>query len=239
MNTLMRSATATLRAVPIKRTYGDGGDACMYAHAMDVFEDHWTPIIVRELLLGPKRFTDLAQSARGITPAVLTTRLDQLEQRGLVVSVEIPMPTRARAYDLTPWGRGLEQIVLALGRWAHGSPNRPDGGDLTPDGAALALLAMAPERPMDPPIRLELLLTDRRVAGSPVAYRLDWDDRLRISRRADPDAPVRLRTDATTLASELFTGSIRGIHVDGVRRDADRLAAAFSPRRQRPTAPAG
>lgn len=200
----------------------------MYAHAMDVFEDHWTPIIVRELLLGPKRFTDLAESARGITPAVLTTRLDQLERRGLVVTVDLPAPARARAYDLTSWGRALEPIVLALGRWAHGSPNRPVGGDLTPDGAVLAMLAMAPERPMEPPIRLQLVLTDRCTPARPVGYLLDWDDRLRITRGVDPDAPVRLRADATTLASELFAGSVRGLDVDGDRRSVDRLAAAFA-----------
>jgi DNA-binding HxlR family transcriptional regulator len=215
----------TLAAVPIKRTYGEAGDGCMYAHAMDVFEDHWTPIVVRELLLGPKRFTDLAESAWGITAAVLTTRLQQLEARGLLTTIELAPPARGRAYALTPWGRDLEPIVLALGRWAHGSPVPPGSGDLTPDAAALALLAMAPDRPMDPPIDVELRLHDRRLAhGRAVSYRLTWSDRLRVERGSDPSATAIVRTDATTLARRWLLRADDGdLTIDGNERDVARL----------------
>jgi len=215
--------------MPIKRTYGEAGDGCMYAHAMDLIEDHWAGIIVRELLLGPKRFTDLSESVWGITPAVLTTRLEQLCGRGLVTTVALPLPARGRAYDLTPWGRQLEPIVLALGRWAQGSPTRPDVGELTPDGAALALLAMAPAQPMEPPIEIELHLTDRRAAhGRSATYRLAWDDRLRVARGTLADPPCVVRADATTLVRELLAGRRGELHVEGEAAALDRVAAALA-----------
>ena len=83
--------------MPIKRSYADHGDACATAHAMELLGDRWTYPIVRELMLAPKRFSELAEGVRGITPATLTTRLRDLQAAGLVERVELPAPARATA----------------------------------------------------------------------------------------------------------------------------------------------
>ena len=76
--------------MPTKRTYGDLGDACRAANALDLVGDRWTLIVVREVILGPKRFTDLQESVRGITPAVLTDRLRSLRESGIIEQIVLP-----------------------------------------------------------------------------------------------------------------------------------------------------
>ena len=80
---------------------------CPVARVLDVIGERWTLLIVRELLLGPRRFTDLADGLPGIGSSVLTTRLKQLEQTGLVAKRTLPPPAASVVYELTDEGRGL------------------------------------------------------------------------------------------------------------------------------------
>ncbi|MBZ9750784.1 helix-turn-helix transcriptional regulator [Deinococcus sp. HMF7604] len=108
--------------MPGKRVYDDG---CAAAHALDLVGERWALLVVRELLLGPRRFTDLQEQLRGISPTVLTQRLGDLEEVGVVRREQLPPPASARVYALTPWGRELEPVLQALGRWGARSPGRP------------------------------------------------------------------------------------------------------------------
>ncbi|WP_235916094.1 winged helix-turn-helix transcriptional regulator [Antrihabitans cavernicola] len=103
----------------MKRSYNDG---CGAAQALDLVGERWALLVVRELLLGPKRFTDLRSGLPGISPNVLSQRLDELEQSSIVRKRKLPPPVSAQVYDLTDWGRQLEIVLQDLGRWAAQSP---------------------------------------------------------------------------------------------------------------------
>ena len=103
------------------RSYEDG---CAAAHALDLIGERWALLVVRELLLGPKRFTDLRAGLPGISPNVLSQRLDELERVGVVRRRRLLPPAASWVYDLTPWGQELEPIILQLGRWGARSPLR-------------------------------------------------------------------------------------------------------------------
>ena len=97
-------------------------DACGMAHALDLLGERWSLIVLRELLLGPKRFSELRADIPGISANVLTQRLEGLEETGLLVRRKLPPPSNAQVYELTEWGYEVEPIGQALGRWATRSP---------------------------------------------------------------------------------------------------------------------
>src|SRR3954452_10567314 len=97
-----------------KRTYGD---RCGIARALDAVGERWALLVVRELLLGPKRFTDLRAGLPTLGPDVLAQRLRDLEAAGIVARRTLPPPAGSRVYELTERGQELEPVLLALGRW--------------------------------------------------------------------------------------------------------------------------
>src|SRR5712692_10221349 len=94
-----------------KRSYEDG---CAAAHALDLIGERWALLVVRELMLGPKRFTDLRAGLPGISANVLTQRLDELSDVAIVRSRQLDPPAGAWVYELTDWGRDFEPILSAL-----------------------------------------------------------------------------------------------------------------------------
>lgn len=102
-----------------KRRYAD---ACGTAHALELIGDRWTLLVLRELMLGARRFSELRGDLPGISANVLTQRLAELEQRGLVRRRKLPPPASVQVYEATTWGLEAEPIVQALGRWAARSP---------------------------------------------------------------------------------------------------------------------
>src|SRR2546423_8887479 len=114
-------------------------DGCGIAHATELLGQRWALIVIRELLLGPKRFTDLRTGIPDISPNVLGQRLRELESAGIVRRRRLAPPAAAQVYELTDWGRELEPAILALGRWASGSPSFPAGAEMGPDSLVLAL----------------------------------------------------------------------------------------------------
>src|SRR3954470_22598440 len=106
-----------------KRTYGD---RCGIARALDLVGERWALLVVRELLLGPKRFTDLRTGLPHLSPNVLAQRLRELEEAGIVKREKLRPPAASQVYELTPWGHKLEDVVLALGRWGSSTPIPPD-----------------------------------------------------------------------------------------------------------------
>ncbi len=115
----MKSQKITKKALPTRRSYED---ACGAAHALDLVGERWALLVMRELLLGPKRFSDLKGDLPGISANVLTQRLEGLEAAGIVVRRKLPPPAPAQVYELTPWGYESEPIFQVLGRWAARSP---------------------------------------------------------------------------------------------------------------------
>ena len=120
---------------------------CALAYALDVVGERWTLLIIRELLAGPRRFTDLMDGLPGVSTNLLTERLKSLEQRGLVRRRTLPPPAGSTVYELTCIGRGIEQAVLELGRW--GSQFLPSSleGVALPSVGALSLAIKAFFRP--------------------------------------------------------------------------------------------
>ena len=102
-----------------KRRYDD---ACGTAHALDLIGERWALLVMRELMLGPKRFGDLRADLPGISANTLTQRLEGLEAAGLLVRRRLPPPASTQVYELTPWGYEAEPIVQSLGKWAARSP---------------------------------------------------------------------------------------------------------------------
>src|SRR5215210_7465583 len=114
-------------------------DGCGIAHASDLLGQRWALLVVRELLLGAKRFTDLRAGIPDISPNVLGQRLRKLEKSGIVRRRKLAPPAAVQVYELTEWGRQLEPAILALGRWASSSPSFPKGSPMGPDALLLAL----------------------------------------------------------------------------------------------------
>ncbi|MET8810728.1 helix-turn-helix domain-containing protein [Streptomyces sp. NPDC004549] len=102
--------------MPPRRRYDQ---YCSAARALDLVGDRWTLLIVRELLAGPRRYTDLHADLPGVSTDVLASRLKDMERDGLTTRRRLPPPGAAYVYELTPPGRGLLPVLQALGEWGR------------------------------------------------------------------------------------------------------------------------
>src|SRR5918911_5185935 len=139
-----KSVVAILRRVMAKRF----DQYCPVAHGLSLVGERWALLVVRELLKGPRRYTDLAAGLPGIGTNVLATRLRELEEAGVVHRRKLPPPAASTVYELTEYGAGLEEVIHAIARWGArslGLPRRDD--DLGPDWGLSAFRALLyPER---------------------------------------------------------------------------------------------
>ncbi len=118
------------------------GQYCGLAYALDLVGERWALLIVRDLILGPRRFSDLSRGLPGIPSNVLTARLKGLEEQGIVHRRVLPRPDGSVVYELTEYGQELEEIVLRLGLWGARSLSDPREGEVpTPGGLLIALRA--------------------------------------------------------------------------------------------------
>jgi DNA-binding HxlR family transcriptional regulator len=115
------------------------GQSCSLACALDRIGERWTLLIVRELSLGPLRFSALARSVGGAPTDILTKRLRDLEQHGIVERRELDSPASTTVYELTELGRGLETPMLELSRWGMGLQRLEDVVDLAPSSLPNAI----------------------------------------------------------------------------------------------------
>lgn len=127
-----------------KRKYEE---SCAAAHALDLVGERWALLVVRELLFGPKRFTDLRSGIPGASPDVLSQRLRQLEDSGVVRRRRLPRPASTRVYDLTAWGRELEPVIVGFGRWGGRSPVLDRHAAIGADAVMLAFKSLFEPRP--------------------------------------------------------------------------------------------
>jgi DNA-binding HxlR family transcriptional regulator len=117
-------------------------DACGTAHALDLVGERWALLVMRELMLGPRRFGDLKADLPGISANVLTQRLEGLEAAGVVRRRKLPPPASVQVYELTDWGRESEPVILGLGRWGARSPSLDPTMPLSAVSMMLSLRAM-------------------------------------------------------------------------------------------------
>jgi DNA-binding HxlR family transcriptional regulator len=176
------------------------GDPCGIARALDLVGERWALLIVRELLLGPKRFTDLRAALPRVSADVLSQRLRELERADVVRRGTLPPPAGSRVYELTDWGRELEPVVLALGRWGSRGPFPEGDAPLGTDAFVLALKTLfEPDRATDAVI--ELRLGEQRFR---CAVR---DGRLTVARGAADDPDAVIDSDPATLSAVLWHGA--------------------------------
>jgi DNA-binding HxlR family transcriptional regulator len=109
--------------MPTSRSYGD---ACGIARALDVVGERWALLVVRELLFGPQRFSDLRRGLPGASSNLIADRLRELTARGVVQRRKLAPPAGSWVYELTAWGRELDPVIVALGNWGLRVP-LPDG----------------------------------------------------------------------------------------------------------------
>jgi DNA-binding HxlR family transcriptional regulator len=181
------------------RKYNDG---CAGAHALNLVGERWALLVVRELLLGPKRFTDLRAGLPEISPNVLSQRLTELEQASIVRRVRLLPPAGTWVYELTDWGLELEPVICALGRWGARSPTMPRHAPLSIDSLVLSFRTMFdPIAARGVDVTLELHLAEHRFRAT-VA---DGTLTLVRGQARDPDAVVA--ADPGTLAGIAYDGA--------------------------------
>lgn len=127
-----------LSIVKDRRSYGEG---CAVAHGLELIGERWALLIVRELLLGPKRFNALQAGILQASANILSQRLRQMQQAGIVRRRRLGAPTHAWVWELTDWGYQLEPVVMAIGLWARSSPLLDQDGWFSPDALMLHLKA--------------------------------------------------------------------------------------------------
>lgn len=118
-------------------------DACGTAFAMELVGERWALLIVRELMLGARRFSDLRASLPGISAKVLTERLAGLEEAGVLTRRQLPPPGKAQVYELTQWGYAAEPLIQETGRWAARSSAHDPTLPLSPVSLMMSLRTMA------------------------------------------------------------------------------------------------
>lgn len=192
------------------------GQFCGLARALEMVGERWTLLIVRNLLGGPQRYTDLRRGLPAIPTNILSSRLKQLEENGLAARRALPHPERAVVYELTDHGRDLEAALIALGRWGARTMEEPRPGEVvTPESVAMAFrTAFRPEAARGATVghevrmggfTLRVQITDGALA---VGVGPHPAPDLVIERRAD-DAVRRLMTGAKTPDEALDDGSVR------------------------------
>ncbi|MGI8845201.1 MAG: winged helix-turn-helix transcriptional regulator [Thermoleophilaceae bacterium] len=183
-----------------KRTYHD---ACGIARALDIVGERWAILVVRELLLGPKRFTDIRAGLPSLSSDVLAQRLRDLEASGVVTQRRLPPPAASKVYELTAMGAALEPALAALGRWGGANAPAPaEGAGMSVDAHILHLTTLFdPDLAGDFDFRLELVLGEQPFFTTVSAGRIE-------AGRGVAHAPdATLHTDAAT-----FLGLVRGWH---------------------------
>jgi DNA-binding HxlR family transcriptional regulator len=180
-----------------KRTYGD---SCGIARALDFVGERWALLVVRELLLGPKRFTDLRAGLPSLSPDVLTQRLRELEEGGVVARRKLDPPAGSWVYELTERGRELEPVVIALGRWGSVAPMPSGEMRIGVDSTVLAL------KTLFDPAAAAAGTYELRLDGQRFEARIQ-NGELALARGAAAEPDALIETDPVTLTQLIWGGA--------------------------------
>ena len=197
---------------------------CPMAHALDLVGDRWALLVIRELMHGPKRYTDLVEHLPGIGTNILAARLRQLEGNGVVTRRTLPPPAASKVYELTDYGRELRPAMRELALWGARSLGPPtDRDELFEGWLSNAMdIVMAPLAPAG---RFEFR------AGAEVASLVDGEV---VDGRID-DADVVVEGDAEGIYSLFVDRCFDLVTVDGDQALLERLLDAAPPRLEVPT----
>src|SRR5688572_14697517 len=201
----------TTRRTDEKRRYDD---ACAAAHGMDLLGERWSMPLIRELLLGPRRFSDLKTSLNGISANVLTQRLEGLEAAGVLVRRKLPPPASVQVYELTPWGYEAAPIFQALGRWAVRSPHHDPTRPFSPVSLMLSLRTMFSDvAGADLEARIQLVMH-----GEPFFW-IRKQGAIAIGRGVIDEPDLTLVGDPSAIAGYIYAGApLTGVEARGDRK---------------------
>ena len=198
---------------------------------MELVGERWTLLIVRELMFGPRRFSDLRASLPGISAKTLTERLEAMQVAGIALRRELPSPGRVQVYELTEWGQRAEVAVMELGRWAALSIRHDPTLPLSAASMMMSLRTML----LRDAAMGEVMTVGFDIGGETFVVRLAKGE-LPIRREPLEGAQAIFRVpEAPTLAA-LFYGDIpiqvleveAGLVIEGARDVALRFAELFA-----------
>ena len=208
------------------RTYGDG---CGIAHALDLIGERWALLVVRELLLGPKRFKDLRAGLPGASTNILSQRLRDLEAAAIIRRRTLPPPAGSSVYELTDWGRELKPIVISLGTWAVRSPAFPEDAPVGTDSVIIALGTF-----FDPAAAGDLDAAFELRFGDDTFHAVIADGRIELDRGPAEDPVAVVDTDPDTFSAVVWKGHDLGeakragaLAIEGDERALRRLFGLF------------
>jgi len=174
-------------------------DACGAAHGLDLVGERWALLVIRELMMGPRRFSDLRKDLCGLSANVLTQRLEGLEASGVLQRRKLPPPASVQVYELTDWGYEIEPVFTVLGRWAARSPQH----DPTLPISAVSIMQsfktmFDPARAQDTKMRLGFVLDEDRMVVTVADGVID-------ARRGEVEAcDVVVRAPAQVVAAAVY-----------------------------------
>jgi DNA-binding HxlR family transcriptional regulator len=190
---------------------------------MDLIGERWSMPLIRELLLGPRRFSDLRTSLPGISANVLTQRLEGLEAAGVLVRRKLPPPASVQVYELTPWGYEAAPIFQALGRWAVRSPHHDPTRPFSPVSLMLSLRTMfSDDAGADLKARIQLV-----IGGEPYFW-IRKERGIAIGRGEIEGPDLVLEGSPVEIAGYVYAGApLAGLSVAGDMKLAKRLPSYF------------
>lgn len=204
------------------------GQYCPVAHALDQVGDRWELLIVRELMLGQRRYTDLAEALPGIGSNILTSRLRGLEAAGVVRKTKLPPPWAVTVYELTEHGRALDPVLRALAGWGAKTLGAPDPADCWSMYAVHA--RFRPEAAIDGVYEV------RFVGGETISVHVSAGELVATKLPAEkPDLVVEAHPASLHALVEGAVGMREALADDRIRivvggeRELDRLVAMFAP----------
>ncbi|HVV09919.1 winged helix-turn-helix transcriptional regulator [Amycolatopsis sp.] len=197
-------------------------DPCGVARALDVIGERWALLVVRELLFGAKRFSDLARGLTGISQNVLSQRLRELEQSGIVRVRRLGPPASVKVYELTQRGADLEPVLIELGRWGSREV-LGSASEMSVDALILALkTTFDPDRAAGLAGRFDLQFNND-------AFEIEIEEGYFHARRGTADTPdAVLEADVVTLRGVVFGGRpFSDLRIHGDRESARRFSRCF------------
>lgn len=204
------------------------GQYCPVAHALDQVGDRWELLIVRELMLGQRRYTDLADALPGIGSNILTSRLRDLEAAGIVRKTKLPPPWAVTVYELTARGRELDAVLRSLAQWGARSLGAPDAGDCWSMYAVH--VRFRPEAAMDGVYEI------RFIDGETISLRVEQGELVAMKLPAEqPDLVVEAQPEAlhaliqgtASIQASLGDGGVRLLV--GTEKELADLVSMFAP----------
>jgi len=192
----MKLEKVTKQSLSRSRRYHD---ACGAAHGLDLVGERWALLVIRELMMGPRRFSDLRKDLCGLSANVLTQRLEGLEDSGVIQRRKLPPPASVQVYELTDWGYEIEPVFMVLGRWAARSPQHDPTLPISAVSIMLSFKTMFdPVRASDAKMRLGFVLGEDRMVVSVAG------DAIHATRGEVEGCDVVVRAPAQVVAAAVY-----------------------------------